>query len=290
MIFSTQPLQKSPIHIISFGSDMKYQRLSKRLLSKLKIIYPNANTYVFTPKELPIKIRNYATTYPRGYGYWSWKPFLVLKMLNRVEEDDVLLYIDGRTGAPIDRRIDWFDQFLSDNEYLIAAWQMNHKEYAWTSGDLFYEFSLEQNSKEAESGQYAATFFALRNTKQIRQLVKRWYEVVWYKSHLCRDEKSLKKCHPDYVENRHDQSVFSLLVKWQFRQSSRTLLTVLDHQIYSPSSIQPQRKPHPDTFWTLETLLTYGKVFLKEHTNSFLWNLLREIKKKLIKFLFSRRA
>lgn len=31
----------------------------------------------------------------RGYGYWQWKSYLVRCVLDRMDENDVLLYCDG---------------------------------------------------------------------------------------------------------------------------------------------------------------------------------------------------
>ena len=43
--------------------------------------------------------------------------------------------------------------------------------------------------------------------------VNKWYDVMTNHFHLCTDEPSSLPNHPNFKENRHDQSVFSMLSK-----------------------------------------------------------------------------
>jgi len=31
----------------------------------------------------------------RGFGYWLWKPYLILKTLNNIKDDDIIMYTDA---------------------------------------------------------------------------------------------------------------------------------------------------------------------------------------------------
>jgi len=33
--------------------------------------------------------------YKRGYGYWSWKPYIIKKTLEKMNDDDILVYADA---------------------------------------------------------------------------------------------------------------------------------------------------------------------------------------------------
>lgn len=37
---------------------------------------------------------NFIVKNPRGFGYWLWKPYLILRELNKMFEGDVLVYFD----------------------------------------------------------------------------------------------------------------------------------------------------------------------------------------------------
>ena len=39
----------------------------------------------------------------RGFGYWCWKPYIILKSLEKIKDGDILVYAD--TGLPSQKRI-----------------------------------------------------------------------------------------------------------------------------------------------------------------------------------------
>jgi hypothetical protein len=62
--------------------------------------------------------------------------------------------------------------------------------------------------------------------------------------HLCRDEPPVLPNQADFRENRHDQSVFSLLLKMHARQGRISLLT-LDQGAYEAGNLHAHRHSHP---------------------------------------------
>jgi hypothetical protein len=83
--------------------------------------------------------------YPRGYGYWIWKSYLILKELEKMKDDDVLMYIDAGCEINPDGKprlyeyIDLLDQ--DPNQYGLIAFQLTHLEYKFTKKHGFFTFS-----------------------------------------------------------------------------------------------------------------------------------------------------
>lgn len=51
---------------------------------------------LFTDKDLPESITNHPLyNMERGGGYWLWKPYIILEILSRIEENDILVYVDA---------------------------------------------------------------------------------------------------------------------------------------------------------------------------------------------------
>jgi hypothetical protein len=75
----------------SFGSDYRYEMLSYKLLRSISIAYPNSLYKVYSPPLLPEWINSYAKIYQRGYGYWTWKPYLIHDLLTNLSDGDILL-------------------------------------------------------------------------------------------------------------------------------------------------------------------------------------------------------
>ena len=172
--------------------------------------------------------------YPRGYGYWTWKPYLVYDLLSNLSDGDILLYVDGRSGMPDEsNQIMWFNKFIESPYIDICAWQMGHVEQHWCSMDLVSSLGAKDNTAILESGQFAATFFALRVSNKTRKLLKQWLGMMQHFPNLCRDEPSIEFNHSCFKENRHDQSVFSIILKTMMHKKLITPLILTDSVIYS---------------------------------------------------------
>ena len=194
--------------IISFGSNVEYINLAEKTVQSVKNLYSNSETKVFKPKDLPDEINNYAELYRKGYGYWIWKPYVILQALCKINENDVLLYLDGRSGLRrTGKPIRWLDNFILENKYDMAIWQMVHKEICWTNGDIFSAFNLDLDSKLVRTGQFAATFHAWRKNMRSINFLNEWLNFLLYNRQICRDEVSQKLTHKKFIGNRHDQSV-----------------------------------------------------------------------------------
>ena len=155
------------LKIISFGSNEKYIKLAENTVKSIKHLYSNCNSRVFKPKDLSDEINNYAKLNKKGYGFWIWKPFIIKEALRNLDEGEVLLYVDGRSGLRrTGKPIKWLDKFILEKEFDIACWQLNHKECSWTNGDIISAFNLDLNSNLLKSGQFAATFHAWRKQKK----------------------------------------------------------------------------------------------------------------------------
>jgi len=240
-------VEPARLHFVSFGSRNHYLRLSRQTLKEVASLYPAANCVAISTRDLgrdAAELRYYAREFPKGYGYWSWKPLAVKYALERSAPGDIVVYLDGRSGIP-QVSVPWIRELQEDPELDLCALQMkSHPEHMWTTGDLFDLFGFSTQGPEAVSGQFAGGLFGFRLTEATRTLLDEWRSVVISRRELCRDEPSLKPNHPSFVENRYDQSAFSLTVKKHLNMGlSVRILGNTD--VTGESAIRPQVKEHP---------------------------------------------
>ncbi|TLE03345.1 hypothetical protein [Helicobacter japonicus] len=68
----------------------------------------------------------------RGFGYWCWKPYIILKTLEQLENNDILLYADiGCTFHPKYRE-KLLDMISLVNQNEIMGFMMSYPEYQYT--------------------------------------------------------------------------------------------------------------------------------------------------------------
>jgi hypothetical protein len=120
--------------LITFGSKGYEGTLNKLKQSAHSyfddVIVYNENDVETLKKDLPEHFNN-----GRGYGYWTWKPYLLLKtMEEKMNDDDVVFYIDSTTnfiGSP-----EKILNIAQDSD--ICLFSSCYKNNEWTRYDTFY--------------------------------------------------------------------------------------------------------------------------------------------------------
>ena len=158
----------------------------------------------------------------RGYGYWCWKPQVVLQLLREMKNGDVLLYADAGchlNPKGVKRLLEYRELAKQHGIVAFQARTQNAPpvhfllERMFTKGDLLDYFGVRDNQEVTESGQLGGTVSLFRKDPDSIGLVKKWRQTFFDDFCLCDDSPSKSANLPGYRENRHDQSVFSILGK-----------------------------------------------------------------------------
>ena len=147
----------------------------------------------------------------RGFGYWQWKSYLIRRELDKMNEDDVLVYCDG--GCALN--VSGYERFLeyvrmvsqSDSGVILFDQGMNPRE--WTKGDIFNYFSL--NPDLLGNSQVAGGIIILKKCANSSSLINEWYYICHNHYELINDIPSKLPNYPEFVENRHDQCILNIL-------------------------------------------------------------------------------
>jgi hypothetical protein len=91
-------------------------------------------------------------------------------------------------------------------------------EQHWNKQDLYDYYCPHRNQTLDLSGQYNPAWFMLEKTPATIQFIDDYVEGV-SDFHLVSDEPSQLPNIPGFIENRHDQSIFSLLVKCRYLEN-----------------------------------------------------------------------
>jgi hypothetical protein len=148
----------------------------------------------------------------RGYGHWLWKPYIVKKQLELMNDNDILVYADSGCELNVNglhRLIEYFN-IVNAHECGLLSFQMKHLlEKAWTKMDTMAYLNA---SDLANTGQLMATSFVIRKCAHTVKLVNLWYYISC-NYHLIDDTPSQLPNDKSFREHRHDQSIWSILRK-----------------------------------------------------------------------------
>ena len=163
---------------------------------------------------------SYFNTYKRGYGYWSWKPYIIKKQLEKLDNGDILMYADAGCSFNIKNKAkleEWFEIVSKSDTGIFSECFGPYTEYEWTRGDLYEYINKTYNKENINifdgTLQCGATSIIICKNEKSVDFINQWYDVMTNHFHLCTDEPSTIPNHPKFKENRHDQSVLSLLAK-----------------------------------------------------------------------------
>ena len=168
---------------------------------------------IFGPHDIPsefFKANENILGQPRGAGYWLWKPYVVMRALIEVPMGDTLCYCDSLyvfTGSI---------RTVTDDIFITC-----HKPNESTDGTIEHRLSkrdaivlLDADKPEiTETTQAWGGFMVIRKTPETMMFISKWFT-------YCQDARIITDApsvfgpeHPEFVDNRHDQTVLSLLAK-----------------------------------------------------------------------------
>lgn len=177
-------------------------------------------------KDIKQKYGRYYYPYSRGYGYWSWKPYLLLKAIEGLEEGDILLYSDlGCFFNPKGKKRlrEYFEMvekaasgilgFRSQEKSYNGMPETVYYDYEWTKGDTFDYFGVRDDRSFTHTTQVEATVIFIRKCEESVRFIREWYKTICDDTTLITDQPSRSANLPGFRENRHDQSIYSVLAK-----------------------------------------------------------------------------
>jgi hypothetical protein len=149
----------------------------------------------------------------RGYGYWTWKPFIVLELMKKLNDGDILIYADIGCEFSIQgqQKFNLYKEMVK--KIKILAWETNNgfSELSWSKRELIDHLNLQDNLLHQE--QIAATFFMVYKCPDTVNIISEWVKYSKYNNYIFINDKTLLFQYDEFIDHRHDQSILSLLLK-----------------------------------------------------------------------------
>ena len=201
-------------HLVAYG-DQKYskQRENFRKTALASGFFDEIHLF----SELDIDLEFYEKVYApvktnRGGGYWIWKPYVVKKVMDQINDGDILIYCDA--GFTINKdgreRFDEYIDLVSGSETGSLDFRLFWKEYQYTKQEVFQYFRVPEEI--ITSNQLHSSVLLLKKCEHTVMLVNEWYDIALNHSFLFTDERILPQFQ-QFIDHRHDQSIFSILRK-----------------------------------------------------------------------------
>lgn len=199
--------------IITFaGGDEKYFELAKQLKNSA----PEYETTIYTQKFLKnhedfwSHHKEFIANNSRGYGYWLWKPFVIQQVMKTMQNDEIIFYCDSDFILRKDRNfLEKLKKDVKNNKIITSS--TGEKEKSWNKKDTINRVGVTINEEDM---QVQAGTLLIYVCDETRNLIDEWYSICCERDyHYIDDSASIEPNYVSFKEHRHDQSIFSLLLK-----------------------------------------------------------------------------
>lgn len=195
-------------NFVSFA-DNKYKNTLERIGLQAKKSHFFDSIMTYSEDDLPEDLRKYCSENHRGYGFWSWKPYFILKRLRELDEGDILIYADA--GCTIDTKCESrYNEYMKYFEiYNILCFRLHYTltTRKWTKMNLIDYLKCYHLMDKT---QILATTMLVKKTPKTLRMIEEWYEIS-KKRYLIDDSPSIIQNDKSFIDHRHDQAIFSLL-------------------------------------------------------------------------------
>ena len=164
----------------------------------------------------------------RGGGYWIWKPYIIHKTMKMLNNNDYLVYSDAGSrlnSSGVDRLKEYIEMIKPETGKSILAMELaGFKESVWTTSEIFNYFDVEDNIKN--SSQIIATVVIFRKSSESLNMIDKWLETAVKKPLIFTDHYNdeARRLNPEFRDNRHDQSIFSIILKQEPYKSNTVII------------------------------------------------------------------
>ncbi len=158
------------------------------------------------------KTHKYILDKEKGGGMCLWKPYYIINTLARMEENDVLLYMDSADFITNSDNIrEEILTYMSDKDLCITAGAFPNKQY--TKRDCFYYMGCDSpeywNAIQVEAG-----IMLIKNTEYTKKILLEWLSYCKNPAIITDDENICGlPNHLQFIDIRYDQSVLSLVAQ-----------------------------------------------------------------------------
>ena len=148
----------------------------------------------------------------RGGGLWSWKPDVILSTIEKYSDGDAIVYCDA--GCTLYPSKEWKEYWKKLEHHDIIAERIYQRTVHWTRKETLDYFKDYNGKNWPNCYQYQATIIIIIISEFTKKFVTEWRDIMISHPELAMDvtEEERSMQHKGFIENRHDQAIFSALI------------------------------------------------------------------------------
>jgi len=200
------------IHL-NFAHNSHYD--AQKINSQSALNYGFDNSFNFSLNDIdPIffEKNKHILNQPRGAGYWLWKPYIILKKLNECNYGDIIFYTDS--GCVFISSPDPLFNLLDEQDMIpfVIDPEPRNKETLQTKRDCLILMDCD-SEKYTQTYPIGASFMLLKKTNLTEKFFSDYLTYSQDERCITDTPSTLGEEYSEFMNHRHDQSIYSLLCK-----------------------------------------------------------------------------
>jgi len=199
---------------ISYADDKYMKQLRINKLTAINIGKVDEYFY-YKPNDIDLNFKKKnedILSRKRGNGYWLWKPYFILKTLrDKLNKGDYLIYTDA--GVLYLDKVEKLIKFMISNNEDIWTIRTIFLEKQYSKRDAFILLDVD-SPNYTDTLQYIATIQIYKKSNISENFLEKLLNYSEDKRIITDDPNTQGLPNYDgFIENRHDQTILSLLIK-----------------------------------------------------------------------------
>ncbi|MEI6255672.1 MAG: hypothetical protein WCQ77_03410 [Planctomycetota bacterium] len=176
--------------------------------------------------------------YRRGFGLFTWKPYVIRRRLEELPAGDLLVYADAGCSLNSEgrARLEEYLALAADHPAQTLAFSLTGKVGEWTKRATLVAAGLDDDNLVRQRPMVLAGILVLRAGPATLEFVREW-ERRMADVRIVDDSPSPQGEYPEFRAHRHDQSIFTLLAH------ARSVQTIPDETWWDGAWDQSRRFP-----------------------------------------------
>jgi hypothetical protein len=149
----------------------------------------------------------------RGGGYWLWKPYIINETLKKINDNDIVFYLDSKYYFMEDFT-ELYLNYMENNDLLVwknkpnnPIWHMKN----WCKMDVILKYDMfkkifDENAEECWGGA-----LVIKKNENTIKYMKEWLDMCCIYQDIT-DAQSKQENSSLFCEHRHDQTLLSIIL------------------------------------------------------------------------------
>lgn len=205
------------VHFITYAN-YKYEKSMQKLINEAEEFKEFASVTGFRPLNLSSSfVRRFLPILklPRGAGYWIWKFDIIRQKLDKMADNDILVYLDAGCSINVNgkKRYNEYIDMLNNSEYGFLSFSFHgvHKECSYTTKEILQYFNETPESNLGQDYQLMGGVLLMKKCPHTYKILDKCMELLNYDPKLITDYYNKNNQCKDFRDNRHDQSILSVV-------------------------------------------------------------------------------